>query len=173
MTRPIPLTTLALALALAAGGCGAGATHTTTGDAKSTTAASRPATPTVLEASVRQAVEQDHELLVAALQTNRVPANPQGTAGPALVNIRQSVAQRQKQGVTVRMLSDKFRVLSVQLDPSYTTATATVLDVQRVQPSYDHGHTRGKVSAFHDRARLELHRVGDTLRFVVWKVALL
>jgi glucose/arabinose dehydrogenase len=167
LIAPLAATVIALA------GCGSSQAPTTASRAKSPDQSPTTAqdAPSALEHAAREAVVRDHELLVSALTRNRVPANPRGTAGPALADIRQAVAQRRKQRVTVRMLSDKFRVLGVQLDPSYTTATATVLDVQHVQPSY--GHIAGKVVVFHDHARLQLRRLGDTLRFVVWKVELL
>lgn len=159
--------------ALAAAGCGGG-THT---DSASSTSAARttnqPAAPVVLEDAVRRAVNENHALLTRALLTNRVPTNPEGTAGPALADLRRSVAERQRQKVRVRVLADSFKVLAMQLDPSYTTASATVLDVQRVQPTDLHGHPHGKVSAAREHVRLELHRVGETDRFVVWKASLL
>lgn len=160
-------------LLVLANGCGGGETHTAASHPPTTTTASQPATPAVLEQAVRKAVEEDHRLSVEALWTNRVPANPPATAGPNLAILRRSVAQRRRQGVRVKMLSEQFRVLVVQLDPSYTTATATVLDIEQVQPSYPDGRPRGKPSSTREQARLELRRVGATERFVVWKVTLL
>jgi hypothetical protein len=175
MRHPIPLATIALALTLVAGGCGSDAPHTTTSHPQSTTtdAASRQATPAVLEQAVRRAIIEEHKLSVEVLWTNRVPANPPASGGPALANLRRSVAQRRKAGVRVRVLSEHFRILGVRLDPSYATATATVLDNERVQPTYPNGRPRGKPSASHEHVHLELHRVGDTERFLVWKVELL
>jgi hypothetical protein len=173
MRRPTLLSTIALAITLAACGCGSDAAHTTASQPQSTTtdAASRQATPVVLEVAVRQAVKEDHALLTRALLTNRVPADPKGTAGPALAALRRSAVQRRAQKVRVRILSETFRVLAVQLDPSYTAATARVLNIQRIQANYDGRPSAPSTSREH--VRLELHRIGETDRFVVWKVALL
>jgi hypothetical protein len=174
MSRPITLTTLALALTLATSGCGSSGSHATTRDEKTTTtAASRPATPTALEAAVRRAIEEAHRLSVEALWTNRVPASPPASGGPALASLRRSVAQRRKAGVRVRTLSERLRIVSVNLDPSYTTATAIVIDDERVQPTDPDGRARGKAVTLHEHVRLDLRRVDDTERFKVWKVVLL
>jgi glucose/arabinose dehydrogenase len=170
-------TTLTLAIMLAFAGCSGGktqtsATHTQAPPTSSTTT-SQQATPAALEQAARRAVLEDHHVLVRALVTNFVPETPPGTAGPALASLRKSVAERQQQKVRVRILSDSFRVLTVALDPSFTSATATILDTQRVLPTHPNGRPRGGPSAAHERARLELRRIGDTERFVVWKVTLL
>jgi hypothetical protein len=161
-----------LGLLILASGCGNSMTHTVASH-PSIAIESQPETPAALEQAVRKAIQEDHRLSVEALWTNSVPANPPATAGPDLAILRQSVAQRRRQGVRVKMLAEHLRILSVQLDPSYTTATATVLDVERVQPSYPSGRPRGKPSATREHAHLELRRVGKSERFVVWKVTLL
>jgi hypothetical protein len=174
MKRPVTLTTIALALTLAASGCGSSSgSHTTTSDAKpaTTAAISQPATPATLEQGVRRAVNEDHALVTQALLTNRVPAHPEAAAGPALTYLRRSAAQRRAQNVRVQIVSEAFHLLAVQLDPSYTTATATVLNTQRVQPTY-RGRA-GRPSTSHEHVRIELRRVGNSERFVVWKVTLL
>lgn len=160
-----------VALLLAMSGCGSSKTHTAATHPSTTTTASQSATPAVLEEAVRRAVRENHALLTRALLTNSVPAKSEGTAGPALSDLRRSAAQRKAQGVSVRILSETYRVLAVQLDPSYTTATATILNTQRVQPTYR--RQRGAPSTSREHVQLELHRVGDTDRFVVWKVTLL
>jgi hypothetical protein len=156
---------------LGATGCGGG-THA---DSAPSTSAARttdqPATPVVLEDAVRKAVNENHELLTQALLTNRVPANPQGTAGPALAVLRSSAAARRVQKIKVRIISETFRVLSARLDPSYTTATVSVLNVQRLQVS--HGSKSSAPSIVREHVRLLLHRIGNSDRFVVWKVELL
>lgn len=170
MRRTIPMPMLVAVLV--AGGCGGSATHTTASHAPTTTTSGgRPNMPAALERAVRRAVSEDHALLTHALLTNSVPAHAEGTGGPALADLRRSAAQRRAQHVTVRIISEDFRVLSVELDPSYTTATATVLNTQRVQPIY--GGRPGARSTSREHVRLELRRIGDTERFVVWKVALL
>jgi hypothetical protein len=71
------------------------------------------------------------------------------------------------------VLSDHFRVLSLQLDPTYTTATATVLDTPRVQPAHLNGRPLGRASSTSQHVRVELRRVGNTTNFVVWKTTLI
>ncbi len=68
----------------------------------------------------------------------------------------------------MRSLSDKLSVLSVQLDPSYTSATATVHDVERVA-LYTHGR-RGRTVTLDERDLIMLHRLGQQMRFIVWEV---
>jgi hypothetical protein len=168
--KPRPLTLLGACLILA--GCG-GAAHstTTTTSTRSTTTATDPAAQ--LEQAVRRAISEEHSMSVSVLWTNQVPANPTVIGGPSLAILRRSVAQRRSEGVRVRVLSEHFRILSVNLAPSYATATAIVVEDQRVQPTYPDGRARGKPSATSERVRLELHRVGNTERFLVWKVTLL
>jgi hypothetical protein len=126
-----------------------------------------------LEQAVQRAVAEDHRLSVEALWTNRVPANPPASGGPELAILRRSVAERRKAGVRVRTLSERFRIVGVRLDPSYTTATATVIDTERVQPTDLNGRPRGRPSATAEHVHLELRRLGASQRFLVWKVTLL
>jgi hypothetical protein len=162
---------LAAALVLAASGCGTDATHTTV--PTTTKVTSQPATPAArLEAAVRSAIKQAHRVSVEVLWTNQVPANPQASGGPALATLRRSAAERRKAGVRVRVLSERLRILSVHLDPSYAAATATVLDDERVQPTHTDGRPRGQAVTLHEHAHLDLRRVEDTERFKVWKVEL-
>jgi hypothetical protein len=107
---------------------------------------------------------------VTALWTNQVPRHPVATAGPALSNLRTSVAQRKRHRIRVRLVSERFRILSLRIDPSYVSATATVLAVQRTQPTHTNGEPLGKPIRLTERARLVLHRVGAARRFVVWEV---
>lgn len=162
-----------LGLLLFACGCGGSKTHTAASHQTTTTTASQPTTPAVLEQAVRRAIEEEHSMSVKVLWTNRVPANPPAIGGPALAILRRSVAQRRSSGIRVRVLSERFHVTSVQLDPSYATATAVVLENQRVQPTYTNGRRRGTSSAASERVRLQLRRVGDSERFLVWEVTLL
>jgi hypothetical protein len=165
-----------IVVALAAG-CGASNTHTVaTGQpARSgpTTTSGQQTTLAALERGVREAVSQDHALSTETLWTNEVPAHTPASGGPSLTTLRKAVAQRRKAGIRVRTLSQSFRILSLQLEPSYATATVTISDDQRVQPSYSSGRPRGKSVSLHERVRLELHRLGESTHFVVWKVALL
>lgn len=156
-------------------GCGGAAHNSTTSTTPTTTrpAATTPNVNTQLEAAVRRAISEEHSLSVEVLSTNRLPANPAAIGGPALAVLRHSVAERKKEGVRVRVLSERFRIAGIHLDPSYTNATAVVLEDQRVQPTYLNGKPRDKPSTAHERVRLELHRLGETERFLVWKVTLL
>jgi hypothetical protein len=155
-------------------GCG-GAAHnsTTSTTTPKSTVATTPDATTQLEAAVRRAIDEEHNLSVEVLSTNRLPANPAAIGGPALTVLRHSVAERQGARVRVRVLSERFRIVGIHLDPSYTDATAVVLENQRVQPTYLNGKPRERPSTAHERVRLELHRVGETDRFLVWKVTLL
>lgn len=167
------LIVISVTVAILVGACGSSRSQSGT-----TTKSDAPTTNThnfsaALEKAVREAIAKNHTLLTSTLWTNRVPAHPPATAGPALAYLRKAVAERQKQGVRVRVLSDRFRVLSVQLEPTYTTATATVLDAARVQPTHLNGRPLGRPSSISERVRLELRRVGTTTSFVVWKTTLL
>jgi hypothetical protein len=160
-------------VAILVGACGSSKSQsgtTTKSDAPTTSTHSVSAG---LEKAVREAIVKNHALLSSTLWTNRVPAHPPATAGPALAYLRKAVAERQKQRVRVRVLSDRFHVLSMQLEPTYTTATAIVLDAARVQPTHLNGRSVGRPSSISERVRLELRRVNTTTSFVVWKTTLL
>jgi len=155
-------------------GCGGGDHAKSTASPQSTTTAdAAPASsPAALRQAVRSAIEEDHRMSVRALWTNEVPSHPTATAGPALAVLRKSAAERRRNHIRVRLVSERFRVLSLDLDPSYTSATATILDVQRTQPSHTNGKLLGKSVRLNERAQLVLHRIGTAPRFVVWKVTL-
>jgi hypothetical protein len=123
-----------------------------------------------LEQAAREAIRRDYRDGVRSLWTNRVPARPVATGGPALAQLRQSVAARRKRGIRVRMISDQLRIESVRLDPSYERAKALVVADQRVLPSNRNGRPLGRSVVLNERARLDLRRVGRSDRFVVWKV---
>jgi hypothetical protein len=169
MRRAIPL--VILALALTANGCGATKTDSPTGDTRSTvtTTSSQPTTPAALEAAVRQALSANGRLSVYVLWSDDVPSwASQSTDGPALADLKASALSRRKQALRVRSLSDKLSVLSVQLDPSYTSATATIHDHERVA-LYTH-RRRGRTVTLDERDLIVLHRLGQQMRFVVWEV---
>lgn len=125
-----------------------------------------------LEDAARDAIQVDHQLSVRVLWTNRVPEMPRATAGPALAELRRSAAQRRRRGIRVKLISERFRIVEFTLDPSFATATATVVSDQRVQPHGRGGKPLGQAVRLRERARLELRRVGETERFVVWRVVL-
>jgi len=85
--------------------------------------------------------------------------------------MRRSAAQRRAGRVEVRVLTAAVEIRSVQLDPSYTSATASVVERSRVRV-YQRGRAVGGVRTLNEPARVELHRVGEEPVFVVWKLAL-
>lgn len=174
MRRAVPLASIsAVVLAVAISGCGtSNAHHDTTPASRDGTTPTTTSSAATLEAGARQAVQQDHRLAVKALWSDRLPAKPQGVAGPALADLRRAVAERRHQNLRVRTLSEHFRVEGVQVEPTYTTATATLLYAERVQ-QYRDGHAAGKPSTTREHIRLLLHRIGNSDRFVVWKVTLI
>lgn len=156
-----------------AAGCG-GSRHaeseTTTPPAKQTRAA--VATPEGLKAAARDALEQNHRLSVYVLWHNELPRwAAASTRGPALSALGAAAKTRRDRGVRVRMLEDQRAIKSLELDPSYTKVTAIVVDRQRVQPSGKDGHALGQAVKLNERATYELRRLGESRRFVVWKVA--
>lgn len=72
----------------------------------------------------------------------------------------------------MRLVHEDFRILSLQLDPSYASATAVVVDRQ-TGALYENGQRMRRQVHLNERARVELRRVGRTMRFVVSKVVLL
>lgn len=176
MRRSTPALILLSLLALALAGCQGGDTRPAEGSTPPTTTAGTTAPDderASLARAARSAIEGDHALSVRVLWTNQVPQRPRWTAGPALTELRRSAADREERGIRVRLVSERFRILDLTLDPSYTAATATVLSDQRVQPFGRNGQPMGKAVRLNERAQLELRRVGASDRFVVWKVVLL
>jgi hypothetical protein len=177
--RSAAFVALAAALPLAAvtgcSGSSGGATNAggTTQEAR-TAVSDSESTQAALTRGVRSALFANHRLSVRVLWSNQIPASArESTNGPALASLRAAAASRRARGIRVRMLEDDHRVLSVRLDPSYAQATAIVLDRQLVQPSRADGRPRGHAVRLVERARYELHRIGVSRRFVVWKVVLL
>lgn len=126
-----------------------------------------------LERAVRAALRANHRLSVRVLETNKIPPEAKrSTRGPALAALRSAAAERREQGVRVRLLRDRFRILSLELDPSYARASAVVLGRQRVQPYGANGQPLREPVDLSERARIELRRVGEVPRFVVWDVEL-
>jgi hypothetical protein len=124
-----------------------------------------------LLAAARRAVVEHHRLSVRLLWTNDVPTRPRWVAGVALQALRSAARDRRNRGVRVRLLHEDFRILSLKLDPSYTSATAVVLDRQ-TGALYENGKRMPRQVRLNEHAQIELRRVGMTMRFVVWKVAL-
>lgn len=120
---------------------------------------------------VRSAIMDNRRLSKYVLTHNTIPAwATQSTRGPALAGLRTAAADRRSRGVRVRLLSDRFRILSIRLDPSYTKATAVARAVQRVRPYGRDGKPAGHTVELNEKARIELRRVERADRFVVWRV---
>lgn len=149
-------------------GCG-GSTHTTT--PTTTRSSATPPDPAAeLEGHVRVALRGNAKVSDYVLEHNTIPPwAQQSTAGPALAGMRSSAAQRKTGHITVHVLSSEVRVDSIELDPSFTTATVRVTERSRVVP-YRDGRALGKAVAGNEHARFELHRVGSSPMFVVWTV---
>jgi hypothetical protein len=152
-------------------GCSSGSHDSATSTSSTSSASTNPA-ESLLRAA-RSALEKNHQVSVFVLWHNQLPADAsRSTGGPALASLRSSAATRRARGIRVRLLADERRVLSVRLDPSYTKATASVVDRQRVQPSGRNGRRLGRPVLLNERATYELRRIDRTSRFVVWRVVL-
>lgn len=127
-----------------------------------------------LERGVRSALSENRRLSVYVLWNNTIPPwAERSTRGPALASLRSAAQNRRSRGIRVRMLENRREILSLRLDPSYVRATAIVLDRQRVQPSRRNGRPLGRAAMLNERARYELRRLGQSDRFIVWRVVLL
>lgn len=170
MTRRLGTVLIVFLLAVAAG-CDGGDGEVATQPPPTTT--STTTGTAALRDAVRQALRRNDRLSGYVLWRNRVPTwATQTTRGPALVTLRESAADRRKRGVRIRTLANRFKISSIDLDPSYTTATATVRSIQRVRP-YRGGKPSRRAVKLDERANVELRRVGSSDRFVVWRVRVL
>ena len=172
------MTKLALILlfgsaALIATACSGDDNNSATETREATTA---PATTTAedetaaLEQAVRDALRENDRLSGHVLRTNRVPSwATRSTRGPALAALRKSAADRRERGIRIRTLASEFEIVSVDLDQSFASASAVVRSHQRVRP-YRSGRPLGRAVRLDERARVELRRVGESDRFVVWQL---
>jgi hypothetical protein len=159
-------------LAATAAGCNGGNDKATTQPPPTTTAPET--TEATLEQAIRTALNENRRLSIYVLWTNRIPPwAERSTRGPALASLRVAAQNRRERGVRVRMLEGRREIRSVRLEPSYVRATAIVVDRQRVRPSRRSGRPIGRAVVLNERARYELRRVGQSDRFVVWRVVLL
>jgi hypothetical protein len=171
MNRSVTLAAIMLAAALAIGGCGGAAQASHQSALSTTSTGTTPDPATELEAAVRAALRENANASDFVLEHNAIPRwAPQSTAGPALAGMRTASAQRRKAGVHVRVLSTSVQVRSVRLEPSYLTATATVIGRSRVVVVDREGHLLGKPKSLTEPALIELRRSGKMPAFVVWKV---
>jgi hypothetical protein len=158
-------------VALAAG-CDGGNDEVATQPPPATTTPEKGAA--ALERAARSALTENRRLSVYVLWNNRIPRwAERSTRGPALASLRAAAQNRRSRGIRVRMLENRREILSLRLDPSYARATAIVRDRQRVQPSRRNGRPLGRATMLNERARYELRRLGQSDRFVVWRVVLL
>lgn len=170
MTRRLGAVLIALLLAIATG-CDGGDGEVATQPPPTT---SSEAGEAALKEAVRGALDGNRRLSVFVLWNNRIPAWAEvSTRGPALSALRAAAQNRRERGVRVRVLESRREIRSLGLDPSYVTATAIVVDRQRVQPSRRNGRPLGHEVTLNERARYELRRIGRSDRFVVWRVELL
>lgn len=154
-----------IAIAVIAAGCGGGH-NAATSTAGSTIVRADPQKR--LTAAVRETLLANHRLAKLVLWRDSVPAPAtSSTRGPALAALRSAAAGRRRQGIHVKVVSDSFRIASVALDPSFTSATAVVVDPQRVRPYGSDGKPLGKPVSLSEKSRFVLHRIGASERFVV------
>lgn len=158
---------------IALAGCGGGSTSPPTPSAaaaKTVPAAGEKTGAALLTQAVRAALRANDRLSGYVLWANRVPAwATRSTRGPALAELRASAAARRRQGVRVRTLSHRLQIVSIALDASYLSATALVRERQRVLP-YRAGRPDGTGTALDERARITLHRLAKSNRFIVWRL---
>jgi hypothetical protein len=166
-TRPLLLVFAVAALAAGCGGSNGSPAATNTTDTRPT---STRTSETALKAAVRAAIGANVRLSTYVLWHNQIPTwATQSTRGPALKALRASAATRRRQGIQIKNLSGHYTIVSITLTPSYTAATAVIKSHQRVAP-YKAGHRLGRAIVGTDHARLQLHRLGNTQRFIVWNV---
>jgi hypothetical protein len=163
---------LALTLSVLLAGCGSGAGTTGTTTTRKTTTQAQSNPTAALVPLARSTLEQNNKLSVYVLTHNTVPAwAPQSTSGPALAHLHYAAAHRSAGKVTVRLLKSALEVRSIRLAPSYLNAVASIVSRSQVRV-YQNGHPLGGVRNLNEPSRVELRRVGDKPRFVVWKVML-
>lgn len=185
---------LALILATAAlllSGCGGGSRDTSattprsesrgTPEATTSSVAKQPPAPASTKAksrealgvAVRDALAANHRLAIKVLWTNRIPSTAKrSTRGPALTQLAASAKARRTKGVRVRMIRDDYRITSVAVARTGTSATAIAQWDQRVVPSHLDGRPFGRPVSLKEKARIELRRVPGSGAFVVWRVTL-
>jgi hypothetical protein len=169
MRRLVPVL-IALLVAVGAG-CDGGNDEAATEPPQTTTTSETGRA--ALERAARRALQENDRLSGYVLWFNQIPRwATHSTRGPALAALRTSAAERRQRGIRVRTLASRLEVTSIDLDPSYTRATAVVRSIQRVRP-YEGGKPSGRAVKLDERARVELRRLGSSERFVVWKLSAL
>jgi hypothetical protein len=167
-TRPLLVLISVAALAAGCGGSKGSVAATKTTDAQATSTQTSEAS---LKAGVRAAIRANLQLSLYVLWHNEVPAwATNSTRGPALKALRTSAAARRRQGIQIKNLRGHSTISSIELAPSYTSATAVIRDARSVAP-YKEGHRLGKAIVGTDHSRVQLRRIGNTERFIVWSVS--
>ena len=93
------------------------------------------------------------------------------TRGPALTGAAQLRLRRGgSKAFRSRTSRGSYTITAITLDPSYATATAVVRSQQRVAP-YEVRAPLGKQISLPSTLASELHRLGNTERFIVWRVS--
>lgn len=170
-TRPLLILATVAAISAGCGSSGGNRAATTTATATDAKTTPTRVSPETLKAAVRAAIRANVQLSTYVLWHNRIPTwATRSTRGPALKALRSAAVTRRKQGIQIKNLSGGYTVSAITLTPSYTTAAAIVRSHQRVAP-YTAGHRLGKAISANDHARIQLHRLGNTVRFVVWSVS--
>jgi hypothetical protein len=124
-----------------------------------------------LERQARTALDANAQLSGYVLWHNALPRSARySTQGPALTELRRSAATRRSRGIRVRMVTPRFEVRSIRIDPSFARATASVRYRDVVRP-YRRGRAMGRAIHLDERTSIELRRVGEPSRFVVWTVS--
>jgi hypothetical protein len=167
-TRPLLLVLAVAALTTGCGGSNGSVAATSTTHTETT---STRTSESALEAAVRTALAANLKLSLYVLWHNEVPVwATRSTRGPALKALRTAAAARRRQGIQIKSLRGHSTIISIQLAPSYTSATAEVRDSRSVAP-YKHGHRLGRAIVGTDHSRVHLRRVGTAERFIVWSVS--
>jgi hypothetical protein len=160
-------------LALAASSCGGSSASPPTQPSTTGIAGTSTDSSAALDLAVRRALRANYQLSSYVLWHNVVPPDArQSTRGPALAALRNAAVQRRKSGIRIRPVTGRLTIASVVVDPSFTRATATTVASGRVRP-YENGRAEPKEIAVHERARVQLHRLGRSQQFVVWQVTVL
>jgi hypothetical protein len=169
MSAAIRAVLVLVVVAAVSAGCGGGSGTVRATSTKAKSAAAQTSVASLREA-VRSAIQADRRLSLYVLWNNHIPAwATRSTRGPALKALRDAAATRRRQGIQIRNLSGGYTITSITLAPTYAAATADVRSEQRVAP-YKTGRRLGKAISENDHARIELHRLADTRRFVVWRL---
>lgn len=166
--RPLLLLIATATLAAGCGGSSGSIAATQPTNARTTT--STQSSEASLKTGVRAAIGANLRLSLYVLWHNEVPAwATRSTRGPALNALRVSAVARRRQGIQIKSLRGRSTIISIELSPSYTNATALVRDKRTVAP-YKGGQRLGRAIVGTDHSRVQLRRVDNTEKFIVWSV---